>query len=111
MQIELSAELRSSKANKLSDISSRGPPSSYNPKQKGEMPLWRRHIRALSVAAALMTLLLLSSRVTAATSSTKSSSAGAPKEAPKELYSCINDGQPDQQLTTYRDFAYQKPAR
>lgn len=107
MHIELSAELRSSKANKLTDInSSRGPQSSYNPKQKEEMPLWRRHIRALSVAAALMTLLLLSSRVSAATSSTSSS-----KGVPKELYSCINDGQPDQQLTTYKDFAYQKPAR
>jgi hypothetical protein len=107
MHIELSAELRSSKANKLSDtISCRGPQSSYNPKQKEEMPLWRRHIKALSVAAALMTLLLLSSRVTAATSSTSSS-----KAAPAELYSCINDGQPDQQLTTYKDFAYQKPAR
>lgn len=108
MHIELSAELRSSKANKLTDfISSRGAQSSYNPKQKEEMPLWRRHIRALAVAAALMTLLLLSSRVAAATSSTASSSEGAPKE----LYSCINDGQPDQQLTTYKDFAYQKPAR
>jgi hypothetical protein len=29
---------------------------------------------------------------------------------PSELYSCINDGF-DQQLTTYRDFAYQKPVR
>lgn len=107
MHIELSAELRSSKANKLTDIiSSRGAQSSYNPKQKEEMPLWRRHIRALAVAAALMTLLLLSSRVSAATSSTASS-----EGAPTELYSCINDGQPDQQLTTYKDFAYQKPAR
>jgi hypothetical protein len=107
MHIELSAELRSSKANKL-DSTSLSPDSrhteeaNYNPKQK-EMHFWRRHGRMLVVGAVLVCL-LLTSRVSATSSSSS-------KAAPPELYSCINDGQPDQQLTTYKDFAYQKPAR
>jgi hypothetical protein len=77
-----------------------GPEGNYNPKLK-QMPFWRRHAKLLALAAVVVCL-VLTSRVSAASSS---------KTPPKELYSCINDGQPDQQLTTYRDFAYQKPAR
>jgi hypothetical protein len=105
MHTELSAEVRSSKANKLDTSLSDSrhiEEASYNPKQK-DMPFWRRHGRMLVVGAVLVCL-LLTSRVSASSSSSS-------KAGPPELYSCINDGQPDQQLTTYKDFAYQKPAR
>lgn len=78
----------------------------YDPKEKGSgsipMPLWwRTHGRSL--AAGLLSLLLLTLGVSAGLAGRN--------QVPKELYSCINDGQPDQQLTTYSDFAFQKPAR
>lgn len=75
--------------------------TSYDPKHKEDMPFWRRHVRLMTIAIALVLCLLLTSRVSAYSS----------RKPPKELFSCINDGQPEQQLTTYNDFAYQKPAR
>ena len=101
--IQLSC-LRASKANsnKLEQTAS----SRYNPKQK-ETLFWRSRklMRYTLLAAALVCCLVLLTSVSASSNSKK---APAP---PKELYSCINDNQPDQQLTTYKDFAYQKPAR
>ncbi|WIA29620.1 hypothetical protein OEZ86_012107 [Tetradesmus obliquus] len=52
--------------------------------------------------------LAYSQSVTAGSAEKSGSSSGA--GPPSELYSCINDGF-DQQLTNYRDFAYQKPVR
>jgi hypothetical protein len=52
--------------------------------------------------------LAYSQSVTAGSAQKSGSSSNA--GPPSELYSCINDGF-DQQLTTYRDFAYQKPVR
>jgi len=76
-------------------------PLDYDPKNK-ELTMWRRHGIKLLALTVLGASLLAFARHTAA-------SAPSPGP-PQELYSCINDGF-DQQLTTYRDFAYQKPAR
>lgn len=76
----------------------------YDPKQKA-MTFWRRHGRlttAAALACCFFLLLLTSSHAFGGSSA---------KQPPKELYECINNGQPEQQLTTYEDFAYQKPAR
>lgn len=103
MQADLAADLKG----RVSTTRTAGAPleskagATYNPKQK-QMPLWRRHARIMGALAALLCLALTSSRVSAL---------GNAKSPPQALYSCINDGQPDQQLTTYQDFAYQKPAR
>lgn len=100
------SEIRATRANKTeaqqnAECSELGDSISYDPKRsKKDMTLWRRHSR-LMVIAALLLCLLLTSRV----------GASSKKSPPQELYSCINEGQPDQQLTTYKDFAYQKPAR
>lgn len=75
--------------------------SPYDPKRKEEMPLWRKHGPLL--AAALLCWLVIGC--------VSSSAAPASRTPPQELFDCINDGQPEQQLTTYRDFAFQKPAR
>lgn len=98
-------ELRATRANKTeaeqTECSELGDSISYDPKRsKRDMALWRRHSRLMAIAALLLCL-LLTSRV----------GASSKKSPPQELYSCINEGQPDQQLTTYKDFAYQKPAR
>eukprot|EP00878_Enallax_costatus_P001272 GHUV01001416.1.p1 GENE.GHUV01001416.1~~GHUV01001416.1.p1 ORF type:complete len:485 (+),score=84.31 GHUV01001416.1:159-1613(+) len=70
----------------------------YNPKSK-HTPMWRLYVYRMALGAMLVAACMLFSRGRA-----------APIEPPKELYTCINDGF-DQQLTTYKDFAYQKPAR
>jgi hypothetical protein len=99
--------IRPSRANKESlfvESSAASLERRYNPKERKEMSFWRRHMRHTLLAAAVVGLVLLTSRVSA------SSSRGG-TAPPKELYSCINGNQPDQQLTTYKDFAFQKPAR
>jgi hypothetical protein len=83
---------------------------SLDSQQKHKEPMaWKLGRRAVLVLLlAGCACLAYSQSVTAgsAEKSGSSSSAGPPSE----LYSCINDGF-DQQLTTYRDFAYQKPVR
>lgn len=103
MHVELSRFFRPSRANKPeSTVFSEE--RKYNPKERKDMPFWRRHMRHGMAGLAVVCLVLLTRRVSASTSS----GGTAP---PKELYSCINDNQPDQQLTTYKDFAFQKPTR
>lgn len=72
----------------------------YNPKAKGMS--WNKCSTYLALLAVLLLLSALLSQ--------GQSVAGTSAPPPDELYSCINDGF-SQQLTTYKDFAYQKPAR
>lgn len=83
---------------------------SLDSQQKHKDPMaWKLGRRALLVMLlAGCACLAYSQSVTAGSAEKSGSSSGA--GPPSELYSCINDGF-DQQLTNYRDFAYQKPVR
>jgi hypothetical protein len=71
----------------------------YNPKQKDMGCLRSRISRLLVFPCVAFLALLLGAQLLAARDT-----------QPSPLYSCINEGL-TQQLTTYKDFAYQRPAR
>jgi hypothetical protein len=88
-----------------------GDPSVLDSQHKHKEPMaWKTMGRKamLMLLLAGCACLAYSQSVTAGSAQKSGSSSTA--GPPSELYSCINDGF-DQQLTTYRDFAYQKPVR
>lgn len=76
----------------------------YDPKGSKKGMIRRHWLKAAALLALLAPLAVWSN---AARVGAAQPGAGPPQE----LYNCINDGHPATQLTTYRDFAYQKPAR